>query len=52
VVIDDVRDAERELKRLRKEVERAKREAKHAVELSPEELAAALLPTSVATPKG
>jgi hypothetical protein len=41
---DDDRDAREELKRMRREVEAAKREAKEADKLDPSALAEALLP--------
>jgi hypothetical protein len=41
---DDEKDAQRELKRLKKEIEREKRRAREVVDKTPKEVAAALLP--------
>jgi hypothetical protein len=45
----DEEEAQKELKRLRREIDRAKREAKEAEYLPPDELVARLLPTTLRT---
>jgi hypothetical protein len=49
-LVGDEKDAQKELKRLRKEIEREKRRAKEVVnKLTPTELVDALLPTTLTT---